>query len=43
MIRCEVCSGEFEEWDLEDGMCSNCQSSILQDDEIDLGLGDDFD
>ena len=42
MIICEICGDEFDEDELEDGVCLNCQSSMLQEDGIDLGLGDEF-
>jgi len=38
--RCSICNAILEDW--EEDICSNCQASMLQKDEIDLGLGDDF-
>ena len=39
---CKICGDECSEDECENGICLNCMSSILQNDEIDLGFGDDF-
>lgn len=38
--HCEICGDYLETFEeKEDGICLNCQSSMLQEDNIDLGLG----
>lgn len=40
MPICEICGEEFPEEEMTDeGICLNCASAMLQQDEIDMGMG----
>lgn len=39
MMTCKICGEKCDEYDMVNGMCINCASSIMQEDDIDLGLG----
>ena len=32
MMKCAICNDEYKEEEIEDGICLNCLSSILQTD-----------
>ena len=38
-MNCNICGAKLEEWEEDEGICRNCQSSMLADDDIDLGIG----
>ena len=38
---CEICGKLLKEEEELDGICLDCQSAMLQDDDIDLGIEDD--
>ena len=40
MPICSICGEEFPEDEMTDGICLNCASAMLQDDDIDLGFDD---
>ena len=43
MPICKICGGDFPPEEMTDeGICLNCASSMLQEDGIDMGLGDEF-
>jgi len=41
MMYCNICGDELEPEEEEEGICWNCQSAILQEDGIDMGVGDE--
>jgi hypothetical protein len=43
MEICKICGGEYPIDEMTDeDICLNCASSMLQNDGIDMGLGDEF-
>ena len=39
MPICKICFEEYEDDELDNGICDNCKSLLLTKDGIDLGLG----
>jgi DNA-directed RNA polymerase subunit RPC12/RpoP len=38
-MNCSICGAELDEYERDEGICRNCQSSMLADDDIDIGIG----
>ena len=38
MPICKICGDERNEYDMINGICVDCASSMMQDDDIDLGF-----